>query len=70
MKVKQKSNIFKRRYDFENIQYETFNMRQKYTIIKVFMTTLLTHNAVVSMLMENFQKKLNNKANLSHYLKN
>lgn len=28
------------------------------------MTTLLTHNAVVSILMENFQKNLNNKRKL------
>lgn len=27
------------------------------------MTTLLTHNAVVSILMENVQKNLNNKEN-------
>lgn len=33
------------------------------------MTTLLTHNAVVSILMENFQKNLNNKENESLHLK-
>lgn len=34
-------------------------MRQIKAIIKM-MTTLLTHNAVVSILMENFQKKISN----------
>lgn len=33
------------------------------------MTTLLTHNAVVSILMENFQKNLNTKENDSLVLK-
>lgn len=40
-----------RRYDFENV-HKTFHTRQKKRSNKN-MTTLLTHNAVVSNLMEN-----------------
>lgn len=51
-----------KRYDFWKI-YKLKHViwdKIKKAIIKV-MTTLLTHNAVVSILMQNFQKNLNNK---------
>lgn len=47
------------KYTRLNISYET-----KKKAIRKMMTTLLTHNAVVSILMENFQKNLNNKEKL------
>lgn len=46
------------KYTSLNTSYET----KRKAIIKT-MTTLLTHNAVVSILMENLQKNLNNKEN-------
>lgn len=49
---KTKSNI-SRGMVFEN--YTSFSYETNKAIIKI-MTTLLTHNAVVSILMENFQK--------------
>ncbi len=54
MRVQQKSNlsrgmIFEKYTSLDIMSYET----KKKAIIKV-MTTLLTHNAVVSILMQNF----------------
>lgn len=48
-----------KKYTTLNISYET---KKKKAIIEI-MTTLLTHNAVVSILMENCQNNLNNKEN-------
>lgn len=69
MKVQQKSNISRgmisEKYTSLNILYVT---KKKTTTIKI-VTTLLTHNAVVSILMENFQKKLNDKEKKSLHQK-
>lgn len=58
-----KNQIFQEVWFLKNIQAWTCHERQKRKAIIKTMTTLLTHNAVVSILMENLQKNLHNKEN-------
>lgn len=60
MKVQQKVKNISRGMIFEN--YTSILYDRKKSNNKI-MTTLLTHNAMVSILMENVQKNLNNKEN-------